>query len=76
LRVHPRYELQPAFTDASGKKHRAIVYEADFEYEDRSDVVWRVRVEDVKGAETQVFKIKRKMFLFKYPHLRLDVVPV
>jgi len=77
LKVHPRYELQPAFTDASGKRQRAITYEADFEYQDRSEIVWRTVVEDVKGGrgtQTAVFKLKAKLFRFKYPQLCFEVV--
>jgi len=31
-------------------------------------------VVDVKGFETQVFKIKKKLFEYKYPELSLKVV--
>jgi hypothetical protein len=63
LKVHPRYELQRSFTDRDGVKHRAIYYEADFEYERGQDFV----VEDVKGHETKEYLIKKKMFLYHYP---------
>ena len=70
LEVHPRFELQPAFTDGSGKRWTAITYEADFSYtEDGARVI-----EDVKGCETAVFRLKRKLFLQRYPALRLRVV--
>ena len=62
LQLQPRFELQPAFTDAHGKKHRAINYVADFQYYQNGHCI----VEDVKGVETPVFKIKRKLFLYKY----------
>lgn len=62
LRVHPTYLLQEPFQH-NGKRIQAIHYEADFEYWDGG--VWVV--EDVKGYETAVFKIKRKLFLRKYP---------
>lgn len=61
LEVHPRFELQPAFT-AHGKRERAIEYEADFSY-------WAggVRhVEDVKGMRLPVYLVKRKLFLYRY----------
>ncbi len=70
LRLQPRYELQKAFTDSSGIKHRAITYVADFEFRERvSAGVWRWIVEDVKGKAVPVYLIKRKLFLFKYPDL-------
>ncbi len=31
-------------------------------------------VEDVKGKETEVFKIKRKLFEFQYPNLELKII--
>lgn len=70
LRVHPRYRLQDAFTDATGKRWRAIWYEADFEYQEDGRTV----VEDVKGAETQVFRLKRKLFLYAFREYELRVV--
>jgi hypothetical protein len=62
LRVHPKYQLLPSFTDSEGHRVRGIRYEADFEYVEAGHLV----VEDVKGAETQVFKNKKKMLLYKY----------
>ena len=70
LEVHPRFELQPAFTH-KGKKYRAINYEADFEYIDND---YNHVVEDVKGVETPVFKLKMKMFLRQYPHIDFRIV--
>ena len=72
LRVHPVYQLQPRFK-YKGKWERAITYEADFEYH---DIAGRVVVIDVKGVETEVFKLKRKLFLNLYPEYYFDVVKV
>lgn len=69
LVVHPVFLLQPAFT-FSGKNIRKITYEADFEYYERRKHV----VEDVKGFATDVFKLKHKMFLFKYPHIEFRII--
>jgi hypothetical protein len=68
LIVHPTYELQEAFKDTTGAHNRAIYYESDFEYTDlkKKDIV----VEDVKGMKTEVYKLKRKLFLYKYPTYR------
>jgi len=63
LVVHPRYVLQEAFKYGMGIE-RAITYIADFAYCCNSG--WTV-VEDVKGAKTEVYKIKRKLFIRKYP---------
>lgn len=69
-------ELQPKFTlletfRKNGVTHRSITYKADFKvtYTDN-----RVEVIDVKGVETQVFKIKRKLFEHQFPHLSLRIV--
>lgn len=71
LEVHPRFELQAAFKDHAGKGWAAIVYEADFAYfEDGARIV-----EDVKGIETPAFRLKRKLFLRRYPGLALRVIP-
>lgn len=70
LTIHPRYELQPAFTDSAGQRWAAITYEADFGYtEDGAPVV-----EDVKGYQTAVFQLKRKLFMARYPALTLRVI--
>lgn len=62
LALQVPFELQPAFTDAEGHKHRAITYIADFVYIERGKWI----VEDVKGYKTEVYKIKKKLFDFKY----------
>ena len=61
LELQPEYELQPAF-DCCGKRQRRIVYRADFRYKDGDKVV----VEDVKGYDTPVSRLKRKMVLYQY----------
>lgn len=61
LKVHPAYILQEPFI-YQGRKERAIKYEADFSYEEDGRQV----VEDVKGMRTDAYKIKRKLFLYKY----------
>src|SRR3990172_8134921 len=64
LKTHPRFTLQEAFTDSAGTKHRAIVYEADFSYVDLR--TGREVVEDFKGVSTRLFKLKFKLFLYRY----------
>lgn len=65
LKLQPEYVLQGAFTDQAGKKHRPIVYRADFMYWRPNDPEFTI-VEDVKGMQTAVYKLKKKMFLYKY----------
>jgi hypothetical protein len=73
LRCQPRYELQPAFRDAQGRMMRAIVYVADFEYSEGGQLV----AVDVKGGmatQTAAFRVKAKMFRYRYPGIELRVV--
>ncbi len=52
---------------------RSISYVADFRV---TYMDGRVEIEDVKGVETEVFKLKRKLFEAAYPDLTLTVVHV
>lgn len=65
LKIQPVFVLLEKFTDSAGNKHAAIRYRADFSYIDNGQRV----VEDFKGVETEVFRIKRKMFLSRYPDI-------
>lgn len=64
LVLQPKFELQEGFTNAEGKKIRAITYIADFMYYDCD--LDRTIVEDVKGMKTEVYKLKKKLFEYKY----------
>lgn len=63
LKLQYEFELQPAFA-LNNKKIRKISYIADFYYFDNklNDYI----VEDTKGMRTEVYRIKKKMFLYKY----------
>lgn len=61
LTTHPKFLLQDKFKH-DGKTHRKITYSADFQYEKDGDII----VEDVKGFKTDVYRIKKKLFLFRY----------
>ena len=64
LILQPKFLLQEGFV-RDGKKYRAIFYIADFEYiKDGKRIV-----EDVKGMKTDIYKLKKKMFLKKYPQV-------
>lgn len=66
LKLQVPYELQPSFK-YDGKTVRAIKYVADFEYIMRGKNGNAVKVvEDTKGYKTEVYLLKKKMFLFKY----------
>lgn len=66
LTLQPKFLLQDSFKDRDGKTHRKIEYIADFKYR---DVRYNLPVvEDVKGMRTEVYKLKKKLFLKKYGH--------
>lgn len=64
LEVHPRFELLAPFTDCTGDRHKGIFYEADFRYYDK--LRKKVVIEDTKGFLTEIYKIKRKLFMSRY----------
>ena len=65
--LQPIFKLQPAFKKQD-KSFQAITYIADF-------LVYlpngEVEVIDIKGVITETFNVKRKLFEYTYPHLRL-----
>lgn len=63
LELQPRFLLQDKFVDKHGKTHRKIEYVADFMYVDKDG---KKIVEDVKGMMTDVYKLKKKLFLNLY----------
>ena len=65
LRRQVPFELQPKYVTKDGRKIRPISYVADFVYE-RDGVTY---AQDSKGMKTDVYKIKRKMFEYKYPDI-------
>lgn len=64
LERQKRIELQESFR-IRGTSIRAITYIADFYYYDNIKKTWVV--EDTKGFRTDVYKLKKKLFLYKYP---------
>lgn len=63
LRRQVRYELIPAF-NVGGKHYRPTSYVADFVYTDTA--TGEEIVEDVKGVLTDVYRLKSKMFAYRY----------
>lgn len=57
------FELQPGYTNNQGKKIRPIIYIADFTYEKDGKKI----IEDTKGFRTELYRIKKKIFEYKYP---------
>ncbi len=69
LRLQVPFLLQEGFKK-NGKTHRKIEYIADFVYEENGQTI----VEDTKGMITETFKIKQKLFEYKYPDLNLKII--
>jgi len=64
-------ELQPSFIIWSTNNYKTgktdrITYIADFKYFQNGQYI----VEDVKGVLTPVYRMKKKMFLAGYPHIK------
>ncbi|MDD4352668.1 MAG: DUF1064 domain-containing protein [Candidatus Gracilibacteria bacterium] len=64
-----KFLLQPSFVDSQGNTHQKIEYWADFvvKYEDGREEV--IDVKAAKNFTTDVYKIKKKLLLFKYPDI-------
>lgn len=69
LELQPHFLLQESFRK-NGKTYRKIEYIADFKYIKNGKTI----VEDVKGLQTDVFKLKHKLFEKKYPELELRII--
>lgn len=69
LELQPRFLLQEGFIK-NGRRFRKIEYVADFKYTEKGKTI----VEDVKGIQTDVFKLKHKMFEKIYPDLELKII--
>lgn len=68
--LQPKYELQPSFKK-NGKTYRAITYAPDFliYHLDGSE-----ELIDVKGMSTQQGEMRKKLFEYKFPNLKLTWV--
>lgn len=60
LELQKKFELIPR---QDGE--RAVNYYADFYYEEAFQGGWRAVCEDVKGMKTDVYKLKKKLLLYK-----------
>ena len=69
-KLQPKFELQEAFVK-NGKKYRAINYIADFRVINNDGSAYIV---DIKGILTTEFKIKMKLFNYKYPDIELRLI--
>lgn len=63
LELQKEYELQPSYK-LNNKTSRKITYRADFTYKTTEDD--KLHVVDVKGFRTDVYRLKKKIFEYKY----------
>lgn len=64
LQLQPKFLLQDSFKYGN-ETIRKIYYIADFSYKKDGKLI----VEDVKGKKTDVYKLKKKIFLYKYTNI-------
>lgn len=62
IELQPSFELQAAFTDVNGKRHRPIRYVADY----RLTLPDGIHILDTKGHLTEMFRLKEKLFLHRH----------
>lgn len=63
LELQKEYLLQESFK-INGKTRRKITYRADFSYISTEDN--KLHVVDVKGFRTELYRVKKKLFEYKY----------
>ena len=68
LKMQPVFVLLEEGINSYGQKYREMTYIADFSYMDCEK--FEYIVEDVKGMKTEVYNIKKKLFMAKYPNYR------
>jgi len=75
--LQPKFCLQPGFVDYQGKKQREIAYSADFligpPWVEGTPLTEQHLVVDVKGWKTELYRLKKKMFLFQQQRPILEV---
>lgn len=70
LERQPRFLLQEAFRHPVHGLQRAIYYIADFAYTRKGARI----VEDCKGMRTEIYRLKKKLLLAKYPEINFQEV--
>ena len=70
LKLQPKFELQEKYTNSKCEHIRDITYRADFSYIENGKLI----VEDVKGMETKEFKLKKKLFEYKYKNIDFRLI--
>lgn len=70
IEVQPRFILQETFKKG-GKTFRQIEYVSDFKVVGKDG---SIRIIEIKGFETDIWKLKQKLFEYKYPDLHIEVI--
>ena len=68
LKLQPSFELIPSFKK-NGKTFRKAIYKADFSYIDTE--TGETIIEDTKGYVTELYKLKKKIFEYKFQNLTI-----
>lgn len=70
LELQPKFEIIPAHVHPiTKKKIRAAYYIADFKYNQNGETI----IEDVKGAKTEAYILKKKLVEYRYGILIQEV---
>jgi hypothetical protein len=71
LKLQPEYVLSSGYVDPNtGEKMRQVIYIGDFEYIENGKLV----LEEIKGFETDVFRMKWRLVKEKYPHVEFRML--
>jgi hypothetical protein len=70
LKLQPLFYLIPRQMDGKKCLELPVTYKADFQY---FDLAGKRHVEDVKGAKTQQYVIRRKLMLWVH-HIRIEEI--
>lgn len=73
LKLQPQFEVQRAFR-YKNRHIRPVLTVMDFQYEVYVDGTRHIVVEDTKGFDNPLSRLKRKLFLAKYGHLDFRIV--
>lgn len=66
LKRQQAFCLIPVIKDGCKVRQRAVNYIADFTYYEKVRDGWKPVVEDAKGVRTDVYKLKKKLMLWRY----------
>lgn len=67
LGLQPTFALQDQYTHPVYGLQRPILYRADFGYDEPGNP--KHVIEDVKGHYTEIYKLKKKLFLYLFPDI-------